>query len=80
MQSKVRFGVPSTQMGQGSFSAAELVGSGGVSFVFDGDACAEGVVVEGAAVSVVVVAAAAIAVAIFFSAAFSASNAIRRWQ
>ena len=78
VQSKVRFGVPSTQMGQGSFSAVVVSGGGEVEVVFDGDGCVEGELVEGAVVSVVVVAAAAVAVAIFFSEVFSASNAIRR--
>jgi len=76
VQSRVRFGVPSTQMGQGSFSAVVVSGGGDVRLVFGNDACVEGADVEGAAVSVSVAA----AVAVFFSAVFSASNAIRRWQ
>lgn len=65
VQSRVRLGVPSTQIGQGSFSAEA------------GDGEVEGVsgVDGGAAVPVVAAAAAAAA---FFSATFSACSVLRR--
>lgn len=69
MQSRVRFGVPSTQMGQGSLSAE--VGGGGVEGVVDvGSGAAVPVVVDVDPVSVAAVA--------LFSATFSACSVLRR--
>ena len=72
VQSRVRLGAPSTQMGQGSFSAEAGGGDGEVEGIFGVDG--------GAAVPVVVVvaAAAAAAAAAFFSATFSACSVLRR--
>lgn len=69
MQSRVRLGVPSTQIGQGSFSAEE-VGGGEVEGVF-GDA-------GGASAPVVDDGSTAAAAAALFSATFSACSVLRR--